>query len=167
MMRKDTAVITGAPVRQPFSHESNIYMKTTWLHYDIFCNLSVLLPGINQVTRANHQYSRFPPPPPLYLPCQTYKYATHTQLINFISGTATSPCVILSDAAVIIFRVHVTLNRDHSTMINTSCGLAIAVCVCKEWNSPHVFFLLRVSEVCVCVLLSFSCCPGGTNASKF
>ena len=34
MASKDTAVITGAPVRQPFSHESNIYtpeyMEAKW-----------------------------------------------------------------------------------------------------------------------------------------
>ena len=74
----------------------------------------------------------------------TRRIHTSRQLVDFIAGTATSPYVVLSVAAVIIFRVHVTINRDHLTMINTGCGLAIAVCVCKEWAFPYVFLLLRV-----------------------
>ena len=74
----------------------------------------------------------------------TRRIHTSRHLVDFVAGTAASTYVILSVADVIIFRVHVTINRDYFTMINTSCGLAIAVGVCKEWTFPYVFFSLRV-----------------------
>ena len=53
MAKKYTSLITGAPVRQPFSHESNIYKKqNVYIQHGIVSNISVMLPGIKGLHRV-------------------------------------------------------------------------------------------------------------------
>ena len=145
--RKDTALITGAPVWQAFSHESNVSKNNQNIYNMILFSITrYCCPGSvgfsartisipvsyhhRCISRAEHRYLR--------------RIHTSRLLDDFIAGTATSPYVILLVVAVIIFRVHFTINLDLSTMINTCCGLALAVCVSDEWAFPYVLYSLRV-----------------------
>ena len=66
--------------------------------------------------------------------------------------------MLLSVAAVVIFRVLVITNHDELTMINTCCGLAVAVCVSEAWAIIYVFCIApRVRGVCF--LASFVVSP--------
>ena len=160
MTRKHTALITGAPVSQPFSHESNkLYKRISTIWY-LVQSLGAASPGSKAHIVFSVRAISIPTPrctTALSLAPQnktSRRKHTSLQVDEFIAGTGTSSDVLLSVAAVVIVSILVTTNHDKLTRINTCCVRAVVVGVWKAWAIPCLGYRSACAR-CVCFYSNF------------